>query len=80
LSTIRKSIQHWRKDELRKKELSQILESFNVDCGELVEAIRNGIPNHKDQILERLSEDMSAKEYKRLAQALEAEELKKYYS
>jgi predicted HTH transcriptional regulator len=80
LSTIRKSIQHWSEDERRKKELSQILESFNVDCGELFEAIRSGIPNHEDQILERLSEEMSAKEYNRLVQALEGKEMKKYYS
>jgi hypothetical protein len=46
----------------------------------LVEAIRSGIPNREDQILERLSEEMSVKEYKRLAQALEDEAMKKYYS
>jgi hypothetical protein len=46
----------------------------------LVEAIISGIPNREDQILEILSEEMSAKEYNRLVQALKSEEMKKYYS
>jgi hypothetical protein len=57
-----------------------MFESFNIDSGELVEAIISGIPNRKDQILERLSEEMTVKEYNRLVQTLEGEKMKKHYS
>jgi hypothetical protein len=46
----------------------------------LIEAIISGVSSLEDQILERLSEEMSTKEYNRLVQALDGEEMKKYYS
>jgi hypothetical protein len=57
-----------------------MFESFNIDFGELFGAIISEKPSLEDQILEKLSEEMSAKEYTRLVQALEGEKMNKYYS
>jgi hypothetical protein len=57
-----------------------MFESFNIDCGELFGAIISEKPSLEDTILERLSEEISAKDYNRLVQTLKSEEMKKYYS
>jgi hypothetical protein len=56
-----------------------MFESFNIDYGELVEAFLSEKPCLENQILERLSDEMSAKEYTRLIQTLEVEAMYKDY-